>query len=78
MALWSYSLVVIWYVTTGQHTRAARLNAMPWYTSKSAPTFGDMLATLRRASWLERISVPCADVPTLRKRIRPILEYVAA
>jgi hypothetical protein len=78
MALWSYSLVVIWYVTKGQHTRAARLSAMPWYTSKSAPTFGDMLAALRRASWLERISVPCGDVPTLRKRIRPILEYAAA
>jgi hypothetical protein len=78
MALWSYSLVVIWYVSKGQHTRAARLSAMPWYTSKSAPTFGDMLAALRRASWLERISVPCGDVPTLRKRIRPILEYAAA
>jgi hypothetical protein len=78
MAFWSYSLVVIWYVTQGQHLRAARLPAMPWYESKAQPSFGDMLATLRRASWLERISVPCTDVPTLRKGIRPILEYAAA
>ncbi|MBN2574552.1 MAG: transposase [Deltaproteobacteria bacterium] len=78
MALWSYSLVVIWYVTCGQHLRAARLPVLPWYESKALPSFGDMLATLRRASWLERISLPCADVPTLRKRLRPILEYAAA
>jgi len=78
MALWAYTLVVLWYVKWGQHTRAARLPQMPWYTSKAAPAFSDMLATLRRASWLERLSVPCCDVPTLRKVMRPILEYVAA
>jgi len=78
MALWLYSLVVIWYLRTGQHLRAARIGALPWYQSKAAPAFSDMLATLRRSSWLERLSVPCANVPTLRKRIRPILEYAAA
>ena len=78
MALWAYSLVVLWYLNWGQHTRAARVPQMPWYTSKAAPAFSDMLATLRRASWLERLSVPCRDVPTLRKVVRPILEYVAA
>ena len=78
MALWLYSLVVVWYLRTGQHLRSARLGTLPWYTSKAAPAFSDMLATLRRSSWLERLSVPCANVPTLRKRIRPILEYAAA
>jgi hypothetical protein len=73
-----YSLIVIWYLRSGQHLRAARLPAMPWYQSKAAPAFSDMLATLRRSSWLERLSVPCANVPTLRKRIRPVLEYAAA
>jgi hypothetical protein len=78
MALWGYTLVVLWYVKWGQQTRAARVPQMPWYTSKAAPAFSDMLATLRRACWLERLSVPCHHVPTLRKVIRPILEYVAA
>jgi SRSO17 transposase len=78
MALWAYTLVVLWYVKWGQYTRAARVPHMPWYPSKAEPAFSDMLATLRRASWLERLSVPCRDVPTLRKVIRPILEYVAA
>jgi hypothetical protein len=78
MALWGYTLVVLWYVKWRQQTRAARVPQMPWYTSKAAPAFSDMLATLRRACWLERLSVPCHHVPTLRKVIRPILEYVAA
>jgi hypothetical protein len=77
MALISYSLVVLWYVQTGQHLRVAKLADLPWYT-KTAPAFSDMLATLRRACWLERLSVPCANVQTLRKQIRPILEYAAA
>jgi hypothetical protein len=78
MALWAHSLVLLWYVRWGQHMRAARLPQMPWYRSKAGPAFSDMLAALRRASWLERLSVPCRDVPTLRKLVRPILEYVAA
>jgi hypothetical protein len=78
MALWAYSLVLLWYVRWGQHMRAARVPQMPWYKSKLGPAFSDMLAALRRASWLERLSVPCRDVPTLRKLVRPILEYVAA
>ena len=77
MALWAYSLTVLWFLRVGQHTRAAKITALPWY-EKNVPAFSDMLATLRRASWLDRLSVPCANVSTLRKRIRPILEYVAA
>ena len=78
MALLCYSLVVFWYVQTGQYLRVAQLAAPPWYTSKTAPAFSDMLAALRRACWLERLSVPCANVQTLRKKIRPILAYAAA
>jgi hypothetical protein len=78
MALWLYSLVVVWYLRTGQPLRAARIAGLPWYTSKAAPAFSDMLAPLRRSSWLERLSVPCANVSTLRKRVRPILECAAA
>ena len=77
MALWLHSLVVVWYLGAGQHSRAARQPTMPWY-SKAAPTFSDMLATLRRASWTERLSVPCANVQTLRKRLRPLVEALAA
>jgi len=78
MALLAYSFVVLWYVQSGQHLRAARAPTMPWYASKTAPAFSDMLATLRRASWLERLSLPCANLSTLRKVMRPIVAYAAA
>lgn len=78
LALWLYSLVVLWYIRTGQHLRALRWSAAPWNRRKTQPAFSDMLATLRRASWLERLSAPHASVAILRKRIRPILEYAAA
>jgi hypothetical protein len=77
MALWLHSLIVLWYLTVGQHSQAARPPSLPWY-SKAAPTFSDMLATLRRASWTQRLSVPCASVQTLRKRVRPLIEALAA
>ena len=37
MALWLHTLVVVWYVTRGQHSRFAHLPALPWY-SKSDKT----------------------------------------
>jgi hypothetical protein len=77
MALWLHTLVVLWYLATGQHSRAARQPTMPWY-KKNTPTFSDMLATLRRASWAERLSDPHASVQTLRKRMRPLVEALAA
>lgn len=77
MALWLHTLVVLWYLATGQHSRAARQPAMPWY-KKTAPTFSDMLATLRRASWAERLSDPRASAQTLRKRMQPLVEALAA
>jgi DDE superfamily endonuclease len=77
MSLWLHTLVVLWYLDAGQHLRAARQPALPWY-KKTAPTFSDMLATLRRSSWAQRLSDPCANVQTLRKRMRPLVEALAA
>jgi hypothetical protein len=77
LALVSYSLVVLWYALHGQRTRAAKLPALPWYAHKAGVTFSDMLATLRRASWRERLLDPGASVTDLRKRLRPLVDYVA-
>ena len=78
MALWAYTLVALWYVETGQRLPAARLPVLPWYDRKTAPTFSDMLATLRRASWAQRLSDPGASAAILRKRLRPFVDYVSA
>jgi hypothetical protein len=78
MALWLYSLVVLWYLNTGRRLRAARLQPPPWYRDKTTPAFSDMLATLRRASWSERLFDPHGNDSTIRKRFRPLLDYLSA
>jgi len=78
LALISYSLTVLWYVLHGQRSRAARLPALPWYSHKAGTTFSDMLATLRRASWSERLFDPASSPHDLRKRLRPLVDYVAS
>jgi hypothetical protein len=77
-ALWMYSLVVLWYLAVGQKLRVARPLSMPWYRDKSAPAFSDMLATLRRASWSERLFDPRGNHSTIRKRIQPLLDHLCA
>jgi hypothetical protein len=78
MALVAHTLVVLWYAQSGQRTRAARLPNMPWYAHKAGVTFSDMLATLRRASWAERLADPHTTAAVLRKRLRPLVDYVTA
>lgn len=78
MALFAFTFIVLWYVQSGQRTRAARLPTMPWYTEKNGVTFSDMLATLRRASWTEKLFDPGANAAILRKRIRPLVDYISA
>jgi len=77
LAFVSYTLTVLWYVLHGQRSRAANLPTLPWYTHKAGVTFSDMLATLRRASWRQRLLDPDSTLADLRKRLRPLVDYVA-
>lgn len=74
----AYTLVIIWYVLHGHGSRAAQLPSMPWYPHKAGVTFSDMLATLRRASWRQRLLDPAATTADLRKSLRPLVDYVAS
>jgi len=78
MALWAYSLVVLWYATIGQHTAAAKFPALPWYQSKKTPAFSDMLATLRRVSWAARLrpTDPISDREGLPHSIQKPIDAV--
>jgi hypothetical protein len=78
LALIGYTLTVLWYVQHGQRSRAAQLPKLPWYQHKAGTTFSDMLATLRRASWRERLFDPASSPSDLRKRLRPLVDYVAS
>lgn len=76
-ALWMYSLVVLWYLTAGHRLRAARRPPLPWYRAKVAPAFSDMLATLRRASWSQRLFDPRGNHSTSRKLLEPLIDHLS-
>jgi hypothetical protein len=62
MAMFLYSLTIVWYATEG-HTHW-QIPERPWYWWKSEPSFADMLTTLRRKSWEDKLSqVSCATTP---------------
>ena len=65
-----YSMVVHWYLTEG-HAIAQKLPARPdpWYRKTARPSFRDMLAALRRASWAGAL----LDLPSDRHARQKIL-----
>lgn len=82
VALWSYSLVVVWYITAGMHGRFAAPPARPWYVSTKVPSFSDMLASLRRASWTVRLNestgIDDRPIPThsIQKSLDAVIDAV--
>ena len=71
VAMLLYSLIVLWFASEGH--RHYRPLDCPWYTSKVAPSFADMLATLRRVSIRQKIFSLAPRGPGSRK-IRQLLE----
>ena len=54
LALVLYSLVVLWFDAEGH--RHMRFPERPWYRRKREASFQDMVTTLRRLSWEEKIA----------------------
>jgi DDE superfamily endonuclease len=52
MALFLYTLVVVWFHQMGHQD--LQFPCRPWYPQKEAPSFADMLTTLRRLSYQEK------------------------
>lgn len=75
MALWVYSLTVVWYLTVGKALPGALPLAVPWYR-KRAPAFSDMLAALRRETWRRRLLDPLQLGRGHQKSIEPLLHAV--
>jgi hypothetical protein len=64
-ALLVYALVLLWYAGRPRTGRATDWLRRPWYPRKTAPSFADMLAALRRDAWHRHLS------PPTRRRRRP-------
>ncbi len=74
MALFLYSLTVVWYAKHGH--RRLKFPNRPWYWRKKEPSFADMLTTLRRVTWEDEFSrVPRKS--TLWKKKLTLLTYLA-
>lgn len=71
MAMLLYSLIVLWFAREGH--RSWRLVNCPWYTSKTAPSFADMLQTLRLQSVRQQVLTLALQGPGSRK-IKQLLE----
>jgi hypothetical protein len=71
LAMLLYSLVVLWFAREGH--RSWRPLLCPWYTSKTAPSFADMLGTLRRLSVRQQVLNLALGGPGSRK-IQQLLE----
>jgi hypothetical protein len=74
MALWTYSLVVHWYLTWSQRRTRLPFRLAPWYGNKTVPSFSDMLATLRRHSWSVWISDLALHDRLDQKHLSPLLD----
>ena len=61
-----FALIVLWYATELQAGRVATWVARPWYRRKAAPSFADVLGTLRQQG---RAVATVATAPT---GVRPI------
>ena len=54
MAMFLYRLTIVWYAT--EEHKDFQVPHRPWYWWKKEPSFADMLTTLRRKSWEDKLS----------------------
>ncbi|MBI3970634.1 MAG: hypothetical protein HY332_05045 [Chloroflexi bacterium] len=75
-----FALVVLWYAAELQAGRVATWTTRPWYRRKAAPSFADVLATLRpagtaaTATWPPAVGFltpPCPPRRPQNSRVRP-------
>jgi SRSO17 transposase len=75
MALMLYGLIVAWFHQVGH--RHVRFPDRPWYRRKAEPSFADMLATLRRRSWLDLFRTVPLPSGRVKKQLAQIIEFLS-
>jgi hypothetical protein len=74
-ALVLYSLIVYWFDTVG-HTWV-QFPERPWYSGKREPSFQDMVTTLRRKSWEEKLAAVVPSSGPHGKWLASVAEWAA-
>jgi hypothetical protein len=75
MALVLHSLIVVWFHQTGH--RYVRFPDRPWYPQKEEPSFADMLTTLRRLSWQDKIRLLPIPTRLVKNVFAQIIEFLS-
>lgn len=70
-----YSITVAWYATDGCGSAFDRIPFRPWYTTKSAPSFADIIATARHAIRDHGLFPECGQYDFPRNIIPPWHPY---
>jgi hypothetical protein len=75
VALLLYGLIVLWFDTVGQQW--LRFPQRPWYRRKREPSFQDMVTTLRRKSWEEKLAEVVPPRGPYEKWLASVVEWAA-
>jgi len=75
MSLVLYSLIVAWFDREGH--RYVQFPDRPWYRTKQEPSFADMLTTLRRRSWEDKLRGLLPKRGPLKKHITEIVHFLS-
>ncbi len=76
MAFVVYDLVLLWYAQRIIAGNEIPWLVRPWYRRKERPSFADMLAAVRRASWRLYVSDPSRITRRRKKSVAPWIEAV--
>jgi hypothetical protein len=75
MALFLYSLIVLWFHQVGH--RHLHFPDRPWYRRKEEPSFADMLTTLRRLSWQDKLRTLPLKSSVAKKALAQLVEFLS-
>jgi hypothetical protein len=75
MALFLYSLIVTWFHQEGH--RHVQFPERPWYIHKEEPSFADMLTTLRRLSWQDKLRTLHLKTRLAKKALAQIIDFLS-
>ncbi|MEK7992333.1 MAG: transposase [Planctomycetota bacterium] len=71
-----YSLTWIWFIQAKKYRKTC-WPSLPWYSSKSTPSFQDALAGLRSVLWRSRLLNNSEKTPLLAKNMNAIFNVLA-
>jgi len=74
-SFWLYSVLWLWFLKS--KSKSTSVVILPWYPQKSAPSFIDAMASLRRVLWSRRIFSSSGTPMLTKKNAMMLIEALA-